>query len=117
MKKRSVTNLRFDFQPDIMIEVDDPTKKHIHQECSPKDMKSPGKFLSTDPSKFKKQKTLSVKREQKREDKQKIKKSETRTSKWSTFLKSTQKGGKRSPCQSKTIERKFTISSSISSIR
>lgn len=73
MKKRSVTNLRFDFQPDIMVEVDDPTRKHIHQKCSPREMNSPGKFLSTDPSKFKKQKTLSAKREKKNEEKQKIK--------------------------------------------
>ena len=66
-----------------------------------------------------KQNTFSDRNNKKKKptDKSSIKKSNTRTSKWSQYFRSTQKGGKGSIANSKTIERKFTISSSISSIR
>ena len=88
----------------------------VENKTSPKN-----NFLNIDTSKYKKQKTLSAKRRKEgsksKIDKSSIKKSETRTSKWSQYVKSTQKGGNRSPVHSKTIERKFTLSSSISSIQ
>lgn len=87
-----------------------------------KETNSPlGNYLNIETARYKKQKTLSANRKKEgsksKIDKSSIKKSETRTSKWSQYLKSTQKGGKRSPARSKTIERKFTLSSSISSIQ
>jgi len=69
---------------------------------------------------YNKQKTLSEKRNKfskKSTDKSSIKKSVTKTSRWSHYFRSTQKGGQQSPGRSKTIEKKFTMSSSISSIR
>lgn len=78
-------------------------------------------YLNINTGNYKKQKTLSTNREKqgskKPIDKSSIKKSNTRTSKWSQYMKSTQKGDNKSPNRSKTIERKFTMSSSISSIK
>lgn len=122
--KRSKTNLRYDFQPEIMIEPD--------SRLGSKDSKRQGNnngvrvakptpqiskhYLNIDTRRMKKQKTLSAhssKGPNKRVTKSSIKKSDTRTSKWSIH----QGKGQGSPTRSKTIERKFTMSSSISSIR
>lgn len=76
-------------------------------------------YLNINTKKVKKQHTLSTNRGQnskKEVNKMGIKKMDTRTSKWSTNIKKALKDAK-SPNRSKTIERKFTLSSSISSIR
>lgn len=126
MKKRSITNLRFEFQPEIMIEAPvNHNEDETASEKNPRNKVHPNSpkenYLNINTGNYKKQKTLSAQREKqgskKPIDKSSIKKSNTRTSKWSQYMKSTQKGGNKSPNRSKTIERKFTMSSSISSIK
>lgn len=107
IKKRSITNCRFEFQPDIQIEAPTPNKrkdKDDTQSCE----QTKNRFVRSISSTTSGLKPTGKKCE--------LKKSDTKTSKWSGNVKSNSKMFKGS-CRSKTIDRQFTLSSSISSIR
>lgn len=113
VKKRSITNLRLVYQPTICI-LNDSSKSGSDEKQAKHTPNS--KFLSTSPNKIKKQSTLSARRMMgnvKKTDKSQIQKSSTRTSN----LRYSQKGVQQTSDQAKTIERRFTMSSSISSIQ
>jgi hypothetical protein len=125
MNKKSSSNMRFEFQPNIMIETsmncgnNSDSEKNMRKKATPESHKN--NYLNIKTSTYKKQKTLTTKREKQGSknscDKSSIKKSVTKSSKWGHYQKSSQKDVSKSASRSKTLERKFTISSSISSIR
>ena len=126
MAKRSSTHLRYDFQPDIMIE---PTKVNKNDDEVDKNSQNDENISDSDsisnkqseneenlflninvPAQMKKQKTLSNKGGKSKSKAKIQKKGTTKSSKWNV-------SNNQSPNHSKTIERKFTLSSSISSIK
>lgn len=121
MKKRSTTNLRFQFQPEILIEPSIHKEEVLNDKIDSKgDNSSNINHLHIHANQYKKQKTLSEKRNKfskKSMEKASINESVTRKSKWSQYIRSEQKGAQQSPGKAKKIERKFTMSSSISTIR
>ena len=114
--------MRFQTKADIWVEEATPVKKNNddkdqYQTTKQMNVENKENLLNLNVPKVKKQKTMSTTRNDKQTNKKcSIKKSETKTSKWSTNVKNIKKEFK-STARSKTIERQFTISSSISSIR
>ena len=119
LTKRSSTQMRFQFQPDICVEESTPHKMadqdyDKHQTSKQLQAQNKENMLNLNIPKVKKQKTMSTTRNDKQSNKKcSIIKSNTKTSKWTINIKK----NAQSPLRSKTIERQFTISSSISSIK